>query len=117
MTYISNMTAKERENALKKAYEARLLKKEQRELNKELLKTEYLDYTYWESLGSKYNIRMPSKLDKVTSSVISKYLKKADVSVETFNEHYTSKAYFCKNNPLWTAYAVAGLILELKEEA
>jgi hypothetical protein len=53
----------------------------------------------------------------VSVKILRKYLKKAGVEVEKFNEHYTSMKYFVENNPTWSAYAAAGIILELKGES
>jgi hypothetical protein len=86
-----------------------------REANKHLYKTEYLDSNNWQSLATKHFVRMPNQDEPVTTKSLRKYLKRCNVSVETFNEHYTSMAYFVKNNSTWTAFAGAGLILEIKD--
>ena len=90
-------------------------KRELREANKHLVKTEYLDNSYWASLASKHNVRMPHQDDVTSIKVLRKYLKRCGVFVEAFNDSYTSMSYFVKNNPRWSAYASAGVILELKE--
>ncbi len=102
--------------AQEKAKAARLVAQQQREANKEWLKNDYLDMPHWQQLASLYKIRMPMAGVPVSASVIRKYLKKCNVSVEQFNGHYTSMKYFVANNPLWSAQAVAGIILELKHE-
>lgn len=109
-------TDEQRAINIAKAHQARKDKAAFREANKHLLKTSYLDSNYWASLASKHSIRMPSNEDKATASVINKYLKLTGVPMEAFKERYTSSSYFLKNNPLWTSYSVAGLILEIKEE-
>lgn len=100
---------------LEKAKIAREQKRLAREANKGNLKLEYLDSNYWASLASEYKIRMPSPEEQADASCIRKYLKRADVSFDTFNDHFTSIKYFLENNPKLTKYAVAGLILELKD--
>jgi hypothetical protein len=59
---------------------------------------------------------MPNAEEGVTAACIRKYLRLVNISVEKFNEHYTSTTYFVKNNPTWSKYAAAGLVLELKDE-
>ncbi len=115
MTFITNMTAEQRTEALAKAQEARKQKQLDIQSNKHLYKTSYLDMGYWEGLASKYKVRMPSRDEGVSAKILRKYLRKAGVEVETFNSHYTSMKYFVENNPTWSAYAAAGVILELKE--
>jgi hypothetical protein len=116
MNNFAELTTEQRAAALEKAKLVREENKLQRERNKETLKMSYLDSNNWATLASLYKIRMP--LDGLPASVpvIRKYLKKAELSVDTWNEHYTSMKYFVQNNPKWTAQAVVGLILELKHE-
>lgn len=97
-----------------KAKAARQAKKVEREANLQRLKTNYLDMPHWQHLASLYKVRMPMAGVAVSAKEIRKALKKCNVSVDTFNEHYTSMTYFVQNNPLWTAQAVTGLVLELK---
>lgn len=108
-------TKEETAELLAKAYAAKVAKAIFRQENKHNIKTDYLDNGYWGDLASKYKIRMPSTLDAVSTTILRKYLKRCGVSVEVFNEHYTSMAYFVKRNPKWNAYAAAGLILELRQ--
>lgn len=112
--YRDSLSQEDKDNLLKLAQAARKAKAEQREANAHLLKTEYMDENHWRELASQYKIRMPHINDKATSSVIRKYLKKANVSVDMFNEHYTGMKYFLENNPKWSAFAVAGIIMEMK---
>ena len=86
-----------------------------REANKHLYKTTSLDTGHWHMLASKHSVRMPHADEPVTMKSLRKYLKRCNVLVETFNEHYTSMSYFLQNNSTWTAFGAAGLILELKE--
>lgn len=116
MNKFGQMTAEQRAEALAKAQIARQAKKAEREENKKHLKMDYLDMNSWMALASKYKIRMPLEGVPVSVSVIRKYLKKAEVPVEVWNLSYTSMKYFVENNSKWTAQAVVGLILELKNE-
>jgi len=113
--YRDSLTPEQKKHLLEMAKAARLSKAAERDANAHLLKTEYLDSNNWATLASKYKIRMPHMNEKASVKVIRKYLKKAGVSVDNWNDSYTSMNYFVDNNPRWTAYAVAGLILEMKE--
>ncbi len=115
--FIANMSAEQRQAALQKARDTRAANALHRAANKHKLKLHYLDAGHWAKLATDFGIRMPSNEEPVDASTLRKYLKRAGVEVETFNAHYTSMGYFVKHNPLWTKYAAAGLILELKENA
>jgi hypothetical protein len=114
--YNASLTDEQRADMLAKAAIARAAAKAQREANKLTLKMTYLDSNHWATLGSRFGVRMPLSGTASSQSVIRKYLKLCGVSREVFNEHYTSADYFLSNNKLWSAYATAGLILELKEQ-
>lgn len=107
-------TPEQQQANLIKSLEARQAKKLEREVNLQRLKTEYLDMPHWQQLASLSKVRMPMTGVAVSLKEIRKALKKCNVSVDTFNEHYTSMKYFVENNPLWTAQAVTGLVLEIK---
>ena len=111
-----NMDKEQRDLYLIKAKQARQAKQLEREANMQRLKTNYLDMPHWEQLSSLYKVRMPMQGVEASAKEIRKALRKCNVSVDKFNEHYTSIAYFTKNNPLWTAQAVTGIVLELKHE-
>ena len=81
-----------------------------------LIKTSYLDEGHWAMLASKHKLRMPNMNEKATPNLLRKYLRKTGVSVDTWNEHYSGIGKFLASNPLWNAYASAGLVLELKGE-
>jgi hypothetical protein len=59
---------------------------------------------------------MPSYNQPADAKGIRKYMRRVGIDNETFKEHYTSVDYFLVNNKRWVLYAVAGLLLELKEE-
>lgn len=110
-------TPEQRQTNLIKAQAARQAKSIEREKNLDWLKTDYFDMPHWQQLASQYNVRMPMAGVPANAKEIRKALKKCNVSIDKFNEHYTSIKYFTENNPLWSAQAVTGLILELKHEA
>lgn len=114
--YQASLTDEQRAEMLAKAAVARAAAKAQREANKLTLKMDYLDSNHWADLASKYKIRMPMQGVAASKPIIRKYLKLCGITQETWDEHYTSREYFLRNNIGWTAYAVAGLILEMKEE-
>ena len=114
--YHQSLTHDDRVALLVSARLAKEAKSAVREANKLILKMDYLDSSHWQSLATLYKIRMPMEGEAASINIIRKYLNRANVSSETFNEHYTSAKYFVTNNPLWTAYATAGIILELKEQ-
>lgn len=115
-SFFDSITSEQREEYLAKAREARAAKAAYKEATKHLLKQNYLDKGHWAALASEYGVRMPSNDEAVDVSCIRKYLKKCGIEVEVWNQHYTSMKYFVQNNPTWTKYAVAGLILEMKED-
>lgn len=112
--YRDSLSQEQKDALLKQAQAARIANIAERDANAHLLKTEYLDSNHWSSLASKYKIRLPHKNEKASAKSIRKYLKKADVSIDKWNESYTSVSYFLENNPKWTALACAGLIMEMK---
>lgn len=112
----AEMSAEEREVRRQVAVQTRQANAEQRKANEHLLKLDYDDMNHWLTLASEYKIRMPVYNEPCSAKLIRKYLNKAKVPVETWNDHYTSMTYFVKHNPTWTAVATTGLILELKQE-
>lgn len=112
----STMTPEQRKENLLLAKIKRQEASDYRKANEHLLKLDYADMYYWLDLASKYKIRMPYTNEPCSVKLIRKYLRKANVPVPTWNDHYTSMEYFVKHNPKWTAVATTGLILELKEE-
>ena len=109
-------TEEQRAEALQLAKQAKIDKAITRQSNKHNLKLEYLDSNYWATLATKFKIRLPNAEEAVDAKCIRKYLKRCGITFEQFNDHYTNIDYFLKNNPKWTKYAAAGLILELKEQ-
>lgn len=109
-----NFTIEQRQENLIKAQAVRQAKSIERENNLAWLKTDYLDMPHWQQLASQYKVRMPMTGVPASAKEIRKALKKCNVSLDTFNEHYTSIKYFVENNSKWTAQAVTGLVLEIK---
>lgn len=106
----------QRTKSLALAAASRIEREAFRASNKHLLKLSYLDSGHWHSLASKHSIRMPNSEDAVSSKIIRRFLKRCNVSVDLWDSHYSSVAYFVENNSKWTAFAAVGLILELKEQ-
>lgn len=115
--YRASLTQDQKDAQLSLAKAGREAKRIERAANVHLLKTDYLDATHWAALGSKYNIRMPRQDEKASIKTIRKYLKRAGLTSDSWNEHYTSAEYFVENNPMFTAYAVAGLVLEMRDDS
>lgn len=113
--YRASLTPEQIAANLASAAVARAKAKEVREANKLTLKMEYLDSNHWSDLATKHKVRMPLSGLPTTPALISKYLKRCDVPIEVWDEHYTSRKFFVKWNPRWSAQATVGLILELKE--
>lgn len=112
--YRDSLSQEQKDALLKQAKAARIANIAERDANAHLLKTDYLDEPLWHTLASEYKIRLPHRNEKATVKSIRKYLKKADVSIDKWNESYTSVSYFLENNPKWTALGVVGLIMEMK---
>lgn len=112
LNYLSNLTPEQREENMKKAREAREIKK----LAGAHLKNDFLDESHWRSLASKYGIRLPSSHIPCTET---KYLrraaKKMNVDLQEFldGEKITT---FAENNPDWPCYAFVSLFLEWYDE-
>lgn len=115
--YRDSLTQKQKDSLLVLAHEARTAKAQKIQDNKHLLKLSYLDIAHWATLATKYKIRMPCSEEANNVPNIRKYLKRAGVSIEVWDKHYTSTSYFVKHNLTWTKYAVAGLVLEIKDSS
>lgn len=114
--YRASLTPEQIAANLASAAIARAEAKAQRQANKLTLKMSYLDSSHWSDLATKYKIRMPLSGLPTTPALISKYLKRCDVPIEIWDDHYTSRKFFCEFNPRWSAQATVGLILELKDD-
>jgi uncharacterized protein (DUF2132 family) len=113
--YRDSLTQDQKDLLLLQAKAAKKAKAELRDSNAHLIKTEYMDSAHWATLASKLGVRMPHQNEATSVKIVRKYLKRTGVSTEKFNEHYTSMKYFVENNSRWSAYATAGIILELAE--
>lgn len=117
MTGLASMSPEQRKAAQEKGRQARLAKAAARVGNPLGLKLEYADANHWDELARKHNIkRMPSKEDQVDASMLRSWIGKLGLTFEEFNERFTGVKYFVDNNPKWTKYAAAGVMLELKDE-
>lgn len=114
--YRATLSQAEKDNLLDLARIASKLKREQRDRNAYLIKTEYLDAPHWASLASKYQVRMPHKNEPTSVKAVRKWLKKCNVPLDVFESHYTSAKYFVSSNAKWSSLATLGVILELRQE-
>ena len=113
---ILNLTQEERTEILNKARQSRLNNKLERESNKHLYKTNYMDGNYWEQLARKNSIRMMNIDTPITTTNMRKAINRVGISAELFKEYLgCSLSEFIKYNPTWTAYAAIGVCLEIKE--
>jgi len=113
--YRATLTQADKDALLVLARQTAQRNRELRDANAHLIKTEYLDSYYWSTLASKYKVRMPHANEPTSVKMVRRYLKRCNVPVESFNEHYTNATYFVKNNPEWSAYATAGIVLEIRD--
>jgi hypothetical protein len=109
------MSPEQRAINLADAHKASVAKAAFNKENEHKYKLDYMDSKHWQELGSKYNIRMPTHNEPASIKIIKKYLRKAKVETTVWNETLCSMTEWLEYNPTWTAYAVAGLILEMKE--
>lgn len=114
--YRATLSQAEKDALLESARTASKHKREQRDANAYLIKTEYLDAPHWASLASKYQVRLPHKNEPTSVKSVRKWLKKCNVPLDVFESHYTSAKYFVSNNAKWSSLATLGVILELKNE-
>lgn len=114
---LENMTPAQRKAAQEKGRAARLAKAAARIGNPLGLKLEYADEAHWDELARKHGIRrMPAKEDQVDASMIRSWITKLGLTFEEFNAVFTGVKYFVEQNPTWTKYATAGVMLELKDD-
>lgn len=106
-------TPEQRAADLLKAEQARRDVAKERKANEHLLKLKWLDENYWLTLASAKKVRMPPSNEPCSLSRMRKYLKRTNVPLEKFGEHYTSIQYFMENNPRVPLFAFVGMCLEL----
>jgi hypothetical protein len=116
LEHLKKKTPEEMKEIREKGLLARAKKKEERANNIHNLRDNWLDEGHWRNLASKYKLRMPNMYDLPSSALLTRVLKKLNMTRQQFNEHYTSYSYFVKNNPDVSAYVLCGLILEIKNE-
>lgn len=116
LEHLKKNTPEEMEKMREKSLASRAKKKEERANNIYNLRDNWLDEGHWRSLASKYKLRMPNMYDLPSTGVLTRVLKKLNMTRQQFNEHYTSYSYFVKNNPDVSAFVLCGLLLEIKDE-
>lgn len=112
---VANLTPEEREEALKKAKESRIKKKEYAEKN---LRLDCDDEGRWQELSRKYNYRLPQRFDKAGAKFVNRFLKSFQLTKEWYVDHtgYRSGNDEARNNPCMTAREQVGLLLESYDE-
>ena len=83
------------------------------------LRSDFLDAPHWAELGSAYGRRLPSWGTPCTTGSMTKWLKRAGLSVAWYREWsgYQSLQQWIDANPLWPLRAWAGICLEERESA
>ena len=118
MTFLTNMTTEQRNEALSKSRIAREAAKAEREANEHLYKTSYMDGGYWHELAKKHNVRMPVYNQPCTLTWMRKYLNRVGVVQSEWREAcgLTSLQHFIDLNPKITLLGFVGNVLEYKNE-
>jgi len=116
LEHLKKNTPEEMEEMREKARLVRAKKKEERANNIHNLRDNWLDEGRWRTLASRYKLRMLNMYDLPSTGMLTRVLKKLNMTRDQFNEHYTSYNYFVKNNPDVSAFVLCGLLLEIKDE-
>lgn len=116
MTFITNMTAEQRNEALAKSRIAREAAKAERKANEHLYKLSYMDEPYWQLLAQKYSVRMPVHNQPCTLTWMRKYLNRVGVVQSEWREAcgLSSLQHFIDLNPRITLAGFVGNVLEYK---
>lgn len=115
---IANMTAEQRADALVKAQAARAEKARIWKENADKLRQSFADSNYWRKLASKYGVRMPAEyVPSDEFKPIRKAMRKLGIEPQQVRDAFGGDVKFIHSmNPTWPAYAVIGLLLEMREE-
>lgn len=108
--YLKDVTPEMRLEMQERARLSRIAKREYAEAH---LKTEYADMTYWKSLASELNVRLPQRYD-VGVKGIRRVAKQLGVDVQQFvsSTGFSTLNELCKANPTWTSRALACLLID-----
>lgn len=115
-SYLSNISAEDKQLMREKAKETRKAKQEWAEAN---LKQDFLDLPYWRQLASEAGVRLPmSYVPAIEVKHVKKLLKKLNIDVKEWCEveGYSTLKKFGVDNPTYPAYAHCGLVLEYWKE-
>lgn len=106
--------------------EQRLLMKEKTKQKKEamkaaakLLKTDYTDMPHWEGLAREAGVRLPQHIIPSTETkYLKRMCKKLNVDIQDYLEScgVSTIKQLIALNPLWTARAECGMLLEWNAE-
>lgn len=109
------MTPEQKQEALRKAQEARRTNSAARKAS--TLRRDFADANYWEELAKDNKLRLPAWGQPCTITKMRQWLNKVGWTQGRCEEWLGCKlADFAKLNPEWPTRAFAGLILEQIEE-
>lgn len=118
MTTVNHLSSKTPEELAEMREKGRLAR-EQKKVDGEHLRKEYLDLEHWRSLASKHGVRLPADYYPASDvKYVKRVLKKCGVDVKDFLEStgLTNLKDFSILNPDFNAQAYVGLALEYVEE-
>lgn len=106
------LTPEKRTENLTKARSGRLQRNAERAAS--TLRRDFRDMVNWEELARAKHVRLPAWGDPPTPSIMRAFLKRVRVSVEDYLDWAAEPNLktFKSANPLWSARAWAGLVLE-----
>lgn len=115
---IANMTTEQRAEVLAKAQEARAEKTRIWKENASKLRKSFADSNHWRKLASKYGVRMPAEyVPSDEFKPIRKAMRKLGIDPQQVRDAFGGDVKFIHAmNPTWPAYAVIGLLLEIRDE-
>lgn len=117
-SFIEKMTPEQRAEALVKAKEARAEKSRIWKENAHKLRQSFADSNHWRKLASKYGVRMPNEFAPSDEyKPIRRAMRKLGIEPQQVKDAFGGDVkHIHRMNPTWPAYAVIGLLLEMREE-
>ena len=115
---IANMTPEQRAVALEKARIAKAEKSAEWRANAHLLQNSFADAGYWRKLASKFNVRMPGDTTPGAElRIVRRAMKRLEITPQEVRDSFGGDVkHLHAMNPTWPAYALIGLLLEMKQE-
>lgn len=114
---VANMTQEQREHTLALGRVARAEKTRIWKENAHKLRQSFADSNHWRKLASQYGVRMPSEYAPGDEfKPIRKAMRKLGLEPQQVREALGGDVKFIHRvNPTWPAYALIGLLLEMRE--